>query len=109
MKYHRIAKQCPFCPTIKSAYTFKTFHGLRKHILQWHLQTKKRRSWYIWSRGRGRFPNKEKPAFIRVYKVKYSEYRDIPVNGMAHVEAIVQDHCKEFNPSMRGIKVWPMN
>jgi len=95
MKFVRIKKICPFCPNNKSAYVFKTYHGLEKHVFRCHLLDETRRGW---PKDLGK-----EPSFIRVYTVKYSKFHDIPINGVAHVEAIIREYCKKFNPSLRGI------
>jgi len=94
MKNVKIKKKCPFCPINKSSYVFKTYHGLYRHVWRWHLLLKDKRAVL--------FPTD--PEWIRVYRVKFSAFCDVKVNGKQHIDAILESYCKEeLNPSLRRV------
>ena len=88
-------KQCPWCPVKSYAHKFENYHGLLRHVRKEHLYTKKREA-IEWANG---FID---VAFVRVFKVRYSEYDDYAVQGIDHVDAMIYSYCLgKYNPSLR--------
>lgn len=95
MQNIKICKSCPFCPQTKSAYVFKTYHGLYRHIWRWHILDEE---------GNRKFNFLEKEAKkIRIYLTKFSKFRDVKVYGKKHIDAIIEAYVKGWNPSLRDV------
>lgn len=98
MENIEIEKKCPFCPDKPYSHVYKTYRGLYRHIWNWHVFNSK-------SHSRWPIEDKSNPDNIRVYEIKFSKYYDIPINGEAHVNALIEAYCKEkYNPSLRNIE-----
>lgn len=90
---------CPFCPRRRSSHLYKTANGLRRHIWSWHVLDSRKKLWITGSlKG-------EEATFLRVYTAPFSRYRDYPVNGKKHIDALVKAYLEdEKNPSLRVIQ-----
>jgi len=94
MKYFKISKHCPFCPTRDHEYIYRTYSGLYRHVLRWHALIEPGRWWKDF--------DDEPITLIRVYIVKFSKFKDVKVNGLAHLEALLERYAKgTMNPSLR--------
>jgi len=74
---------CPLCPPKEFQYHYKKFFGLLRHIIDKHLVDSKIKGIYLrkW----------QNPHFVTL----------LPVQGIKHVEALVESYCKgEFDPTI---------
>lgn len=98
MRNLKIKKRCPFCPKNRSSYIFKTYHGLYRHIWRWHIIDKNGK--HQWE------PSQGEAAGIRIFKVKFSKFKDYKVSGKEQIDALIEAYVKGMNPSLRGIEIF---
>lgn len=98
MENLKIEKYCPFCPIQKSSYAYRTSHGLWRHVWEVHVLNEKGKHWWE--------ERNSKVKTIRVYSTLYSKWKDYPVNGKKHVDALIEAYLTDKkNPSLRVIDI----
>lgn len=103
MKMRKIKLRCPLCPGRAYDHIYTTYHGFYRHIFADHTVDKYGKP--LFSRDLSERSN-TKIAYLRLYYIKYSKHKDIPVNGKAHVEALIEAMVKKgFNPTLREVGI----